>query len=60
MQRIFSSLWSTIMKAVDKVKPDIKKRPDDVFTGKKKRLPYAVFLSYQGKNYFGMQVGLML
>jgi tRNA pseudouridine38-40 synthase len=59
----FNKIWSFIMKAAESVKPvkavEVKPgafRPDDPFSGKKKKLPYVVFLSYQGKNYFGMQV----
>jgi hypothetical protein len=48
------------MQAVDKAKSSavsaIEASGESAGQLKKKRIRYAVFLSYQGKNYYGMQV----
>lgn len=60
MRKFISTLWSTIMSSMNKVKADAlaPAKSSDVTEklAKKRTLRYAVFLSYQGKSYFGMQV----
>jgi hypothetical protein len=60
MRNIIGKFWSAIMGSINKVKAGAIEKATSSNAAealaKKRTLRYAVFLSYQGKNYFGMQV----
>lgn len=59
MRKFIGVFWNTIMQAIEKAKPssaEAAKSAIEMSQRPKKKLRYAMFLSYQGKNYFGMQV----
>lgn len=60
MRKFISTVWSTIMSSINKAKSSVveqaKAGDATEVLAKKRTLRYAIFLSYQGKNYYGMQV----